>query len=155
MAKDTISKANLRIIKNHAIALDKHAKALKQHSKLMAAATSAQMATTAALKQNTAALIAAKPGKTLGQKTTDAQMCMSQWLTKKKRVSLPDSLDPTKNMATDFRVGGPPEMSNCLQWVHGCLLQKGDIYTPDAASAAALCTKTLGEVVAFIASKIK
>jgi hypothetical protein len=151
MAKKTKSrgptKPKLSALEKHAAAMDKHAKALADHSKIMAAATTA-------LTHNTTALLTAKPTKTLDDKTTDAQLCMSQWLMKKKRVSLADSLDPNKNMATDLHVGGAPEMSLCLNWVQGCLSGKGDHYTPDPTSAAKLCTKALGEVVADIASKI-
>lgn len=148
------TKPHTSAIEKHTAALDKHTKALQAHSKVMTAATSAQEATAAALKANTAALIAAKPTKTLSEKTTDAQVCMGQWLMQAKHISQPDSMDPSKNMATDFRIGGPPEMRLCLKWVQTCLLEKGDKYNPDAASAAQLSSKTLGEVVAFIASKI-
>jgi hypothetical protein len=135
------TKLDMGVIEKHTAALEKHTKELREHSKAMTAAT--------------AALIATKPQKPLGQRTTDAQLCMSQWLVDVKHVSQADSMDPNKNMATDFRVGGPPGMSRCLNSVSQCLSGKGDIYTPDAASAAQLCTKSLGEVVNFIASKIR
>jgi hypothetical protein len=126
----------------------------KSRAKKVDSRTAALNAHTKALIEHSAALIAAKPKKSPSQKRTDTQLCMSEWLMR-KGISQADSLDPTKNMATDFRVAGKEEMSRALNSVRTCLLGKGDIYTPTDDDAKQLWTKLLGEVVHSIASKIR
>jgi len=123
------TKQNLSIIERHTDALNKHSKALNAHAKAMRSAASAQ-------------------------KNTDALLCLSQWLIAAKHLSQADSTDPSKSMATDFRIAGAPEISLCLNSVSNCLLGKGHTYKPGPADAATLATKTLGEVVYSIASKM-
>jgi hypothetical protein len=112
----------------------------------------------AAIRNLTAAVSAAKPHKTPDEIIADATDCMSGWLMRAKRVSRPDSMNPSKNMTSDFHIGAPQEMQLCLEWVQHCLSTKGDFYNLDTTSPNAnkhlikLMSGTLGDVVADIAS---
>lgn len=152
------SNSNPTDVKSYAAALAEHTDALRENSSAMTAALPAQAELTNALKNHTAALAATKPQKTLQEKIADAGDCMSQWLMRAKGVSKADSTTATKNMATDFHIGGQEEMQRCLEWVQGCLSGKGDIYQLDTTSSTAnqhlttLATGTLGAVISDIAS---
>jgi len=148
------------LVKKHIAAMARHSAALQAHADAMTAAAPAQGAMTTALKNNTAALAASKPHKTQNQKTADAMACISQWLMQAKGISQADSTNPSKNMSTDFRIGGPQEMQLCLEAVQICLAGKGDIYHLDTTSPNAnahlikLMSGTLGAVVADIVSNM-
>jgi hypothetical protein len=142
--------------KQYTAALDKHASAMKKHTTALNVAAEAHRSMTAALKNNTAVIAATKPQKTFNEKTDDASDCISQWLMSAKGVSRADSSDPSKNMATDFRMGTPQEMQLCLEAVQTCMASKGDFYHLDTTSPKAnqhlntLLTGSLGSVVADI-----
>jgi len=156
----TTATPKVSVAKEHRAALERHARALQAHSNAMSLAAAAQSANTAALRNHTAVLAATKPQKTFNQKTADATDCMSQWLMRAKGVSKADSINPGKNMTTDFHIGAPQEMQLCLEWVQGCLSTKGDFYHLDTTSPNAnqhlikLMGGTLGDVVADIVSNM-
>jgi hypothetical protein len=137
-------------------ALNRHAKAMDRHTAALTDAAAAHSLMAAALRNNTAALTATKAHKTFNQKTVDAGECLSQWLMAAKGVSRPDSTNPSKNMAADFRIGSPQEMQLCLEAVQSRMASKGDFYHLDTTSSNAnqhlntLLTGSLGAVVADI-----
>jgi hypothetical protein len=142
--------------KQYTAALGKHASAMKKHTTALNVAAEAHRSMTAALKNNTAVIAATKPQKTFNEKTADAASCLSQWLMSAKGVSRPDSTNPAKNMATDFRIGSPQEMQLCLEAVQTGMAAKGDFYHLDTTSPKAnqhlitLVNGTLGSVVADV-----
>jgi hypothetical protein len=129
---------------------------MERHTAALAGAAAAHTTMAAALKNNTAALVSTKPHKNFNQITVDAGECLSQWLMAAKGVSRPDSTNPAKNMATDFRIGTPQEMQLCLEAVQSCMAGKSDFYHLDTTSPNAnqhlntLLTGSLGAVVADI-----
>jgi hypothetical protein len=139
-------KLHLDSTTDHTAAIVAHSKALKQHSQAITEMTGV-------LANVIAALAAVKPHKTLNEITADVMECMSKWLVSMKGISKNDSTNPTKNMSTDFHLGGPQEMQLCLEWVRTCLAGKSDMYHLDTTSPnanhhfIALLKGTLGAVV--------
>jgi hypothetical protein len=120
----------------HTVALRQHSQAIKEINDVLINLTST--------------LIATKPRKPKNEIIADAMKCISRWLMDKKGVSKNDSTNPTKNMSTDFRLAGPPEMEMCLVAVKSCLAVKGDVYNLPSSNADQLVKGTLGVVVADI-----
>jgi len=76
-----------------------------------------------------ASVLAGGPGRSIPQKSEDAQSCVSQWLQDNKGVSSADSRNLNKNIS-DFHISTNNEMEQFIWGVAQCLTKKNYTYVP-------------------------